>query len=197
MDATVAGGVAHLLNHSCAPNCYSRTVTFADPVTQAPRDHVIIYAARWVPIGGRGAAKHACLRLPLLAWRQICEHTRSCHAPINPQGHPRGCRAYVRLQVTRGRVPAGVLQPRRAQCHMARLLDVRLVCCTRPTCALCTPPPPSRFAGEEKLPCNCGVPSCRGFVNCPADDDCEAAGAKWVPPTELVLVSGKAKAAAA
>ena len=22
-----------------------------------------------------------------------------------------------------------------------------------------------RFCGDEKLPCNCGAPSCRGFVN--------------------------------
>ncbi len=27
-----------------------------------------------------------------------------------------------------------------------------------------------RFNGEEKLPCNCGAASCRGFVNAPDEE---------------------------
>ena len=38
VDATRSGNIAHLLNHSCNPNCYSRTI----PVW----DHVIIFAKR-------------------------------------------------------------------------------------------------------------------------------------------------------
>lgn len=36
--------MAHLLNHSCEPNCYSRTITLTDPCTGATSDHVIITA---------------------------------------------------------------------------------------------------------------------------------------------------------
>ncbi|GLI69245.1 hypothetical protein VaNZ11_013821 [Volvox africanus] len=46
IDATRAGNMAHLLNHSCNPNCFSRTITLSDPVTGATSDHVIITAKR-------------------------------------------------------------------------------------------------------------------------------------------------------
>ncbi|GLC39703.1 hypothetical protein PLESTM_000930800 [Pleodorina starrii] len=46
IDATRSGNMAHLLNHSCSPNCYSRTITLSDPVTGATSDHVIITAKR-------------------------------------------------------------------------------------------------------------------------------------------------------
>ena len=38
--------MAHLLNHSCAPNCVSRNHTILDPGTGLAWDHVIIYALR-------------------------------------------------------------------------------------------------------------------------------------------------------
>ena len=38
--------MAHLLNHSCTPNCVSRNHTIVDVVSGEPRDHVIIYALR-------------------------------------------------------------------------------------------------------------------------------------------------------
>lgn len=37
-----AGNLAHLLNHSCAPNCHSRLITVWD--AQAPREHVMLFA---------------------------------------------------------------------------------------------------------------------------------------------------------
>ncbi|KAL6526707.1 hypothetical protein OROGR_015797 [Orobanche gracilis] len=40
IDATRAGSIAHLINHSCEPNCYSRVIG-ADGV-----DHIIIFAKR-------------------------------------------------------------------------------------------------------------------------------------------------------
>ncbi|GFR40744.1 hypothetical protein Agub_g1354 [Astrephomene gubernaculifera] len=46
IDATRAGNMAHLLNHSCDPNCYSRTITLWDAATGATKDHVIIMAKR-------------------------------------------------------------------------------------------------------------------------------------------------------
>ena len=41
-----AGNMAHLLNHSCAPNCVSRNHTIADPASGESLDHVIIFALR-------------------------------------------------------------------------------------------------------------------------------------------------------
>lgn len=40
VDATRAGSIAHLINHSCEPNCYSRTIT----INGEP--HIIIFAKR-------------------------------------------------------------------------------------------------------------------------------------------------------
>lgn len=45
VDATVKGNLAHLLNHSCDPNCRSATVTI-DSV-----DHVVIFTMRDVAAG--------------------------------------------------------------------------------------------------------------------------------------------------
>ncbi|KMT11027.1 hypothetical protein BVRB_5g112470 [Beta vulgaris subsp. vulgaris] len=40
IDATRAGSIAHLINHSCEPNCYSRFITVSGDV------HIIIFAKR-------------------------------------------------------------------------------------------------------------------------------------------------------
>ena len=45
IDATHAGSIAHLINHSCEPNCYSRTVTASG------EDRIIIFAKRKIEIG--------------------------------------------------------------------------------------------------------------------------------------------------
>eukprot|EP00955_Chlamydomonas_euryale_P075921 362502-Chlamydomonas_euryale.AAC.6 len=44
VDATRVGNLAHVLNHSCDPNCYSRTVSIRDPASGTLRDHVVIFA---------------------------------------------------------------------------------------------------------------------------------------------------------
>merc|ERR1712060_271353 len=43
VDATRAGNMAHLINHSCAPNCHSRLITVDGKVTE-PR--VVLFALR-------------------------------------------------------------------------------------------------------------------------------------------------------
>ncbi|KAL5703167.1 hypothetical protein ACHQM5_028294 [Ranunculus cassubicifolius] len=40
IDATRAGSIAHLINHSCEPNCYSRVITIHG------EEHIIIFAKR-------------------------------------------------------------------------------------------------------------------------------------------------------
>lgn len=40
IDATRAGSIAHLINHSCAPNCYSRVISVNGD------EHIIIFAKR-------------------------------------------------------------------------------------------------------------------------------------------------------
>ncbi|KAL0366707.1 UNVERIFIED_CONTAM: Histone-lysine N-methyltransferase ATX2, partial [Sesamum radiatum] len=40
IDATRAGSIAHLINHSCEPNCYSRVISVNGD------DHIIIFAKR-------------------------------------------------------------------------------------------------------------------------------------------------------
>ena len=54
MDATRRGNLAHLLNHSCAPNCSSRTLTLWDEARGRQVDHVVIFAAKHIPV------RHAC-----------------------------------------------------------------------------------------------------------------------------------------
>jgi hypothetical protein len=56
-----------------------------------------------------------------------------------------------------------------------------------------------RFAGQEKLRCNCGAPSCRGWVNAPASSDLQAPrpdGSLMLPRSEVEFLTGAAAAAA-
>ncbi|XP_042066795.1 histone-lysine N-methyltransferase ATX2-like isoform X1 [Salvia splendens] len=45
LDATKAGSIAHLINHSCESNCYSRVITVND------NNHIIIFAKRDINYG--------------------------------------------------------------------------------------------------------------------------------------------------
>lgn len=51
VDATRAGNIAHLINHSCAPSCVSKTYTIQCPHTAERRDHVVIVAKRDIAVG--------------------------------------------------------------------------------------------------------------------------------------------------
>lgn len=58
-----------------------------------------------------------------------------------------------------------------------------------------------RFAGQDKLRCNCGAASCRGWVNAPAAADAGAPrqrpdGSLLLPRSEVEFLSGAAAAAA-
>ena len=45
VDATRAGNMAHLINHSCSPNCYSRLVSVGGA------QHIVLFALRDIPQG--------------------------------------------------------------------------------------------------------------------------------------------------
>jgi hypothetical protein len=48
-----------------------------------------------------------------------------------------------------------------------------------------------RFAGDEKLRCNCGAASCRGWVNAPGSSDSphkRPDGSAYLPRRELAAV---------
>lgn len=51
VDATRAGNIAHLINHSCAPCCVSKTYTIQDPCSGQKKDHVVIVAKRDIAVG--------------------------------------------------------------------------------------------------------------------------------------------------
>jgi hypothetical protein len=58
-----------------------------------------------------------------------------------------------------------------------------------------------RFAGQDKLRCNCGAPTCRGWVNAPAAADAGAPrqrpdGSILLPRSEVEFLTGAAAAAA-
>ncbi|KAL0040242.1 hypothetical protein WJX77_001213 [Trebouxia sp. C0004] len=80
VDATKAGNMAHLLNHSCQPNCYSKHVHVWDETMGVKVPHVVICAKQAIPVSEELTYDY-------------------------------------------------------------------------------------RFSGKERLPCNCGATSCRGYVN--------------------------------
>eukprot|EP01024_Parvocaulis_polyphysoides_P020953 TRINITY_DN19880_c0_g6_i2.p1 TRINITY_DN19880_c0_g6~~TRINITY_DN19880_c0_g6_i2.p1 ORF type:complete len:288 (-),score=39.53 TRINITY_DN19880_c0_g6_i2:69-932(-) len=46
VDATMTGNIAGLLNHSCDPNCYSKTISIKHANSEETEDHVLIVAKR-------------------------------------------------------------------------------------------------------------------------------------------------------
>lgn len=47
MSAWLAGNLAHMLNHSCEPNCYSRTIEVLNQAGQQ-EEHVVIIAKQLI-----------------------------------------------------------------------------------------------------------------------------------------------------
>lgn len=58
----LAGNIAHLLNHSCAPNCYSRTLSVRCASTGRLADHVVIFAQRAIAAGEELTYDYRCAR---------------------------------------------------------------------------------------------------------------------------------------
>ena len=46
-----AGNMAHLLNHSCDPNCNSRNLATCSPIDGQLQEHIIIFARREIAVG--------------------------------------------------------------------------------------------------------------------------------------------------
>lgn len=63
-DVACAGNMAHLLNHSCEPNSYSRTITVRCPDTGTLSDHVVIFAKRAIAAGEELTYDYRCAALP-------------------------------------------------------------------------------------------------------------------------------------
>jgi hypothetical protein len=55
-----AGNMAHLLNHSCEPNAYSRTITVRCAETGTLSDHVVIFAKRSIEAGEELTYDYRC-----------------------------------------------------------------------------------------------------------------------------------------
>lgn len=150
VDATCSGNIAHLLNHSCEPSCYSRVVTVDGC------NHVVIFAKRDLEPGE--------------------ELTYDYRSPPSV------------LRLTRFR-----------RCKRAVLLDGRGAMGTELVgrLAVCDSAAILRFGSSEKLPCNCGAPRCRGYVNIDDPDLELCSGAQpwtvlrselrpWKPPNSAV-----------
>lgn len=52
--------MAHLLNHSCEPNSYSRTISVRCPQTGTLSDHVVIFAKRSIAAGEELTYDYRC-----------------------------------------------------------------------------------------------------------------------------------------
>jgi SET domain-containing protein len=58
VDATRAGNMAHLINHSCGPCAHSRTITVRGLDSGQLVDHVVIIASRDLEPGGADGGLH-------------------------------------------------------------------------------------------------------------------------------------------
>ena len=59
-----AGNMAHLLNHSCEPNAYSRTITVRCTETGTLSDHVVIFAKHSIEAGEELTYDYRCASCP-------------------------------------------------------------------------------------------------------------------------------------
>ena len=75
VDASQKGNMAHLINHSCEPNCFSTTKSIFFP--QGMREHVIIIAKRDIPVGTELTYNYRCASfLPVRVWKVQHESRR-------------------------------------------------------------------------------------------------------------------------
>ena len=139
-----AGNMAHLLNHSCAPNCVSRNHTIMDPSSGEPRDHVIISALRDILPAEELTYDYRCQpRLCVCVCVCVCVCGAACVSKIG---------TYSSLLADFS--------------HTSRKLSAAQQLMLRCAAVLGDPvrlhsylPHVSRFNSKKQLPCNCGAPS--------------------------------------
>ena len=157
--------MAHLLNHSCEPNCYSRLTDVWHEAAGRVEQHVILYAKRDIAALEELTYDYRCdPRLNTLAlgrrlMREVCRKL-SADCP-KPALRVRSVTHQVLSQAPAWSHPSGM--------HGFQSMNF---CLTR------------RFCSDQLLPCNCGASSCRGFVNAPELDSPRTA-IVWAPSTEV------------
>lgn len=79
VDATKAGNMAHLLNHSCQPNCYSKHVHVWDETLGVKVPHVVICAKQAIPVSEELTYDYrcACLVYCIARWHN-CTLVEPC-----------------------------------------------------------------------------------------------------------------------
>lgn len=75
VDATKAGNMAHVLNHSCDPNCYSKHVHVWNEGRNSKQPHIVICAKQAIAVGEELTYDYRFLgkeRLPCNCGATIC-----------------------------------------------------------------------------------------------------------------------------
>ena len=78
--------MAHLLNHSCEPNSYSRTITVRCPDTGTLSDHVVIFAKCAIAAGEELTYDYRHAAFPLADCNSLAAFYSLCSQPMSYPG---------------------------------------------------------------------------------------------------------------